>query len=115
MHGISLFSVRVFPPFTSLCMCSKYVQGLNNLTAMRRRTLKYIIPTFLLSLLFNFPKFFEAKILEREFRVVHPAQDEDSAMAPADGSNGTIATDGTTTTDNFTRVIKQHYNIISIH
>ena len=67
---------------------------------MRRRTLKYIIPTFLLSLLFNFPKFFEAKILEREVRIV-PEDVDPAAAASFRLGNGT--SDGTT--NNFTWVI----------
>ena len=35
-------------------------------SAMRRRLLKYILPVFLLSLVFTIPKFFEAQIAYRD-------------------------------------------------
>ena len=39
---------------------------MNDGRAMRRRLLKYILPVFLLSLVFTIPKFFEAKIAYRD-------------------------------------------------
>ena len=43
-----------------------FFQTMNDGSAMRRRLLKYILPVFLLSLVFTIPKFFEAKIAYRD-------------------------------------------------
>ena len=38
------------------------LQAMNDVNAMRRRVAKYLIPVFVLSVLINVPKFFEAEI-----------------------------------------------------
>ena len=43
-----------------------FFQTMNDGSAMRRRLLIYILPVFLLSLVFTIPKFFEAKIAYRD-------------------------------------------------
>lgn len=52
---------------------------MNDSYAMRRRLLKYIVPVFLLSVVFNLPKFFEAEV--------------GYAAAAASGVNATIASE----------------------
>ena len=50
-----------------------FLQTMNDGSAMRRRLLKYILPVFLLSLVFTIPKFFEAKIAYRDVSEISEA------------------------------------------
>ena len=50
-----------------------FFQTMNDGSAMRRRLLKYILPVFLLSLVFTIPKFFEAKIAYRDVSEISEA------------------------------------------
>ena len=50
-----------------------FLQTMNDGSAMRRRLLKYILPVFLLSLVFTIPKFFEAKIAYRDVSEISAA------------------------------------------
>ena len=43
-------------------VCIKF-QAMTDSMAMKKRVLKYLIPGFLLSFIFNIPKFFEAEVI----------------------------------------------------